>query len=111
MDNLDNKKLLKVVYHCKHCKYKSSNMTNYHKHLKTNKHTNNMDNEMDNKKMQKVASEYKCKCGKKYKFMSGLCKHKKKCDYKDDIIENNESKTSDLVIENNESEIFTPLKI
>jgi hypothetical protein len=80
MDKMDNKKLLKNVYNCKHCEYKTYNLTNYNKHLGTNKHKKTMDN-LDNKKLLNIAIEYKCKCGKKYNYLSGLCKHKKKCNY------------------------------
>tara|TARA_R110002074_G_scaffold313728_1_gene484261 strand:- start:1926 stop:2837 length:912 start_codon:yes stop_codon:yes gene_type:complete len=98
MDKMDNKKLLKVAYHCKCCEYKTYNLTNYKKHLGTNKHQNtidNLDNKLDNKKLQNVVSEYKCKCGKKYNYLSGLCKHKNKCDYNKNVNNKNEESKED----------------
>jgi hypothetical protein len=38
----------------------------------------NLDNKID--KMDNIKTEFLCKnCGRKYKYQSGLCKHKKKC--------------------------------
>ena len=82
MNNMDNKKLQKNMYKCTQCDYITYNRANYNKHLLTNKHKNIIDI-LDNKKLQNVVHEYKCKCGKKYNYMSGLCKHKKKCQYKE----------------------------
>ena len=35
-----------------------------------------MDNKLDNDLVQ---HQYTCQCGKTYNYLSGLCKHKKKC--------------------------------
>jgi hypothetical protein len=41
-----------------------------------------MDNETDNGLVQ---DHYQCQCGKTYNYLSGLCKHKKKCKGAEDI--------------------------
>jgi hypothetical protein len=64
-------------FHCKKCDYTSRNKYDFTKHLSTIKHNN--DNKMvtnlsenDNKSPKYFCSD----CGKKYKFRSGLSRHK-----------------------------------
>ena len=78
---MDNKKSPKTrpVYCCEFCDYTSSNKKDYKKHLSTGKHTKN---KMDNKKSPHHPTAYFCNCGKSYKYLSGLSKHKNKCTYK-----------------------------
>jgi len=74
-------KKLQAKYYCEKCDYTSKNKSNFEKHLSTTKHKNG--NTMvthGNKKLQRVL-KYKCEfCKKVYKFRSGLCRHRKKCD-------------------------------
>jgi len=60
-------------YECVKCNFKCSKNSNYNMHLTTTKHKQIMKN---NETMQTV---HQCQCGKIYKHMSGLCKHKHKC--------------------------------
>jgi len=73
---------------CDLCNFKCSKYSNYVCHINTKKHTQSVgDNKMvinDNADLAKNA-EYTCKCGNTYKYMSGLSRHKKKCNF-----ENNE---------------------
>ena len=88
MDNLATEKEPKSSRHfyiCNLCDYKTSKYSNFTKHLLTLKHKRIT---MDNKSSQKVAKSspndnmvLKCECGKTYKYKSGLCKHKKVCNY------------------------------
>jgi|SaaInlStandDraft_1057018.scaffolds.fasta_scaffold58347_1 hypothetical protein len=65
-------------FHCKKCDFFSRNKKDFNRHLSTTKHKmDNMDNTLDNTK--NPTPLYVCVCGKKYKFCSGLSKHKKKC--------------------------------
>jgi hypothetical protein len=64
--------------YCKNCDYTSHNKYDFKRHLTTAKH------KMDNKKRHQKTQDanvggYSCVCGKKYKYQSGLCKHKHKC--------------------------------
>ena len=64
---------------CEKCYYFTSKKTDYIKHLSTDKHqkyTNG--SKMVVNDIQKDA-EYKCQCGKVYKYDSGYYRHKKKC--------------------------------
>ena len=70
-------------FYCKDCMYKSMRKSQFNRHLLTAKHIKiTMDNKMDN---EKVPDKFICICGNKYNFLSGLCKHKKKCLYVNDI--------------------------
>jgi hypothetical protein len=86
MINLDNAKMPKNAdnFICESCHFKCSKYSNYLCHLKTKKHVQSAnDNKMitnDNEKMPKNA-EYICKCGNIYKYMSGLSRHKKSCNF------------------------------
>ena len=78
---MDNKKTSKTSFnfYCENCNFKCVKKGDYSRHLTTSKHTRIME---DNAKI-KIADPPKikptCVCGKEYMFMSGLCKHKKKC--------------------------------
>ena len=60
-------------YVCEKCNFKTCNKYNYSKHILSLKHKRQ---EMDSQKCEKM---YYCNCGKKYKYDTGLYKHKKKC--------------------------------
>ncbi len=81
---MDNAKMPKnaVKFICDICDFKCSKYSNYICHLKTKKHAQSAkDNQMiidDNDFVPKNA-DYICACGSIYKYMSGLCRHKKKC--------------------------------
>ena len=92
----DSKKLLKVArsFCCDSCDYITFKKSSYDKHLATDKHKNNENDsklvDFANKKLQKVA-QFKCNCGKEYKYDSGYYRHKKVCSYK-----TNEETQSDI---------------
>ena len=59
---------MNYLYSCEKCSFFSNKITNYNLHFKTKKHNNI--NELN----------YECKkCNNKYKYNSGLSKHKKNC--------------------------------
>tara|TARA_Y100000996_G_C22426189_1_gene603613 strand:+ start:61 stop:945 length:885 start_codon:yes stop_codon:yes gene_type:complete len=99
---MDNKK----THFCEPCSFSTNNKADYVRHCKTNKHflrCKKNDGLEDNKKTQKNALPFTCECGKKYKFHSGLCKHKKICiidekknEKKDDNNMNNDYK--DIIV-------------
>ena len=88
---MDNKSSIvdkKVVnyFYCEKCDYHTRRKYNYDKHKFTPKHL------MDNQKVVNVGEieidknimMYNCECGKKYKYIQGLYKHKKVCCYKNE---------------------------
>lgn len=74
-------------YECNICNFNSKNKKDYMRHLNTNKHNQlaNKDNDNDNSNNKNV-----CDCGKVYKYMSSLSKHRKKCNLvlKENQVEN-----------------------
>jgi hypothetical protein len=75
----DNKKTPKnpLEYKCVSCNFICSNKKDYSRHLLTAKHKMiTSDNAEDNKKTPK---QFKCECGKIYKYKSGLSRHKSTC--------------------------------
>lgn len=77
-------------FHCEYCNYYTSRLSQYDRHLLSNKHLVIIN---DNKKVPKEYSQ--CECGKKYKYDSGLSRHKKKCTLKmepmEQLLEQNEN--------------------
>jgi len=72
---------------CEKCDYKCSRLSNYNRHILTDKHkrihfgyildTKTSKNEQNEQNDQKY--KYKCLCGKVYRYSQGLSKHKKMC--------------------------------
>ncbi len=73
MDNTENPKMGEIpqtIHICKCCNYSTSSKKDFEKHKITAKHKRNAD------MADKI---FFCKCGKSYKYRSGLCKHRKIC--------------------------------
>jgi len=89
---MDNKKKCRDtiknagIFVCKFCDFSSSKESNYKKHLLTRKHQRII---LDKKNAE--PKTFACVCGKKYKYHSGLCKHKNKCLIALSEIENSEN--------------------
>jgi len=71
-------------YCCENCYFFTCKKTDYQRHLSTDKHKNSLndskmvENDSENtKKNEKL--DYKCNCGKVYKYDSGYYRHIKKC--------------------------------
>ena len=63
---------------CEKCDYKCCNLTNFNKHLLTNKHIARCCS--DNAPLSCL--EYNCECGHTYKHRQSFNRHKKSCQYK-----------------------------
>jgi hypothetical protein len=63
---------------CKQCNYTTINKCDFNRHLCTKKHLG-LAVLHDQPKKKGTKCKYYCICGKKYRFQSGLCKHKHKC--------------------------------
>ena len=84
MANKNANEKVSYFYECISCDYITSIKSNYNKHLITAKHKN------ANKSIVKEFHE--CKCGKNYKHLQSLCRHKKICNFKNDLIDNANNK-------------------
>ena len=89
----ENEQERATKYICKKCDYTTSRANNLNRHILSSKHkrrTNTNKNEQE--RAEKI---FLCSCGKKYKHQSSLCKHKKKCDFQEsNIVEEN----SELIV-------------
>jgi hypothetical protein len=66
-----------IKFECNICDFKCSKQSDWNRHIGTDKHKRLINpNDFTPKNAEK---EYSCQCGKKYKHMSSLCAHKKKC--------------------------------
>jgi len=91
-----NKKSQKVAqkFICETCNYTTSKQNDYNKHILTTKHKRLTF--MANKKSLTNDIKYECFCGKKYKHLSSLSKHKKKCEYIGFFHENEKHEKMDI---------------
>ncbi len=86
------------IYVCNMCDFKCSYYSDWSRHLSTRKHLVSLSgNPVEIKK-----TSYECKCGREYKTMSGLWKHKNICiQYKNDVNKEKEKekeKEKDILI-------------
>ena len=78
---MDNKKAPKnaKIFECEKCDFKCCKISDLNRHFLTDKHKKIT---LDNKKALKSATPtaiHICHCGKEYRWLSGLSKHKKHC--------------------------------
>jgi hypothetical protein len=81
------------LFFCEKCDITTNNKKDFKRHILTAKHkrlttTNNLS----------TTKEYYCKCGKSYKHMSSLCKHRNNCKFKLIIPDNENKLTKDELI-------------
>ena len=100
---MDSKKSPKISkkYCCENCDYITSKRGDYIKHLSTDKHLKRRNDSkmvVNDSDLSPKISEYKCNCGKIYKYDSGYYRHKKTC------VETNND-TTDINIETKEEEV------
>ena len=62
---------------CINCNYNCHQKCDWIKHINTKKHLHRSENNNSN-----GINIYKCKCGKEYKHLCSLCKHRKLCNFK-----------------------------
>ena len=109
---MDNKKIPKnpVIFCCEKCNYNTSSKKDFNKHLSTLKHINRIN---DNK-ITKNNNSFICEtCNKEYCYLSGLLRHKKKCNFisnkKNIEIENTFDDNNTLDSSNNKLELTNDL--
>ena len=86
---------------CEDCDYSTSKKTDYLKHLSTDKHKKSQNGSYlvvnDSEKSPKVA-QYKCECGRVYKYDSGYYRHKKNCSDKIVVTNKEDVNNKDLIM-------------
>ena len=63
------------LFVCENCDYKCCNKFDFNRHLSTRKHSDSVNGNLAEIKK----THFDCKCGKEYKSMCGLWKHKNNC--------------------------------
>jgi hypothetical protein len=88
MDDKNQQKQAKK-YLCKFCDYTTSKKYNFNQHILTDKHVRITKDDVGLHKIAKTSSpndkQFICSCGKKYLHRQGLWKHKKNCNYEENI--------------------------
>lgn len=87
MSNVDD--MENVYMKCDICNYESNHSGDFNKHLMTNKHQKNAIKLRMEEGTQ--PQKFECVCGKKYKYSSGLSRHKKDCEECGSQRENNQA--------------------
>jgi len=77
-----------IEFKCEICDYNTSNKKDYNKHIITIKHLRLINTTLDESKNPLT---YNCGCGKKYKHISSLYKHKTSCLFKKNIDNNDDN--------------------
>ena len=77
MKKCGNSEKIVTFYHCEKCNYKCSKKQHWKQHCKTKKHNANNANENAN---ENANNANKCLCGKIYKHIASLSRHKKTCE-------------------------------
>ena len=91
-------------FSCEKCNFITSNKKDFSRHLTTAKHQRiSNDNINDNDFSQITPKQYRCNCGKVYKYSSGLSVHKRKCKHDEnnegnDIIEIGDSEQDNSIL-------------
>lgn len=86
-NNGNEKKSLKIPkkYFCENCDYLTNSKKDYNKHLLTRKHKMEISGTFGNaEETTKIPKSFMCSCGKKFVSQSGLWKHNKKCNFKEE---------------------------
>ena len=79
-------------YNCFPCGFKSNNLKDYKRHLKTNKHAKKTPKKTPEHKPRK----FECECGKHYKYQSGLSKHRAVCKLKNTSFQKKSKNTKNI---------------
>ena len=79
---------------CESCDYNTSRLSQYNRHVSTDKHKNIV-NDSKIVVFSSKKQSYECVCGKTYKYDSGYYRHKKTCQYEHEVIEKEEKNNKD----------------
>ena len=79
---------IRTEFICEKCAFVCSKISNYNAHLSTLKHQRLINSNIKNKiNTTKINNLFLCECGKEYKHVSSLCKHKNLCKQSNSYIE------------------------
>ena len=93
-------------FHCISCDYFTSRKSQYERHLHTVKHNWQQMATNGNEKVPESSTAFQCDCGKKFKDRSGLWKHSKKCNSKQEFIDNSDENIDESKIDLTDSSVI-----
>lgn len=107
-----DRKKVKRIYKCKLCNYTCKRKNDYLKHCSTQKHTDmeyfnkykHNPDKLNEYHERKNKLDFVCECGRKYKYKSGLSRHKLKCNF-----DYSDSKQDNSIMDKNTSDKITDL--
>lgn len=99
-------------FYCQNCDFKCCYISDWKRHIETKRHNHRLSGNIFQQNGNKKNEKVNCSCGKKYSSQSGLWKHKKKCNskqektFEEEMIQNDFKITPqmfyDLLKQNNE---------
>jgi hypothetical protein len=92
---IENSPKFAQKYLCEKCNYKCSKKSDFTKHISTAKHQMLINANGEIAKVAEIKLHH-CSCGKKYKHLPTLSRHKKQCNY----VCNNENVNNEIIIDN-----------
>ena len=95
-----NTKIPLIKFNCDTCHFYASKKRDYERHLATAKHIRLIEANSGSS-FEPNDNPFVCSCGKEYKHMSSLCKHKKEClqENKNTLAEETETELLQLIKE------------
>ena len=106
--------MTKSNFICDCCNYTTRNKYDWNKHTQTKKHIKNLGMKNGSVKLSfnpsivesiPIQPEYKCICGKTYKYYSGLSRHKQKCKLVVNENESNNTEINDPIVQQQRDQI------
>ena len=106
--------MTKSNFICDCCNYTTRNKYDWNKHTQTKKHIKNLGMKNGSVKLSfnpsivesiPIQPEYKCVCGKTYKYYSGLSRHKQKCKLVVNENESNNTEINDPIVQQQRDQI------
>ena len=104
---IDKNNIITSEYTCEPCQYSSFDKNNFDRHILSIKHCNAVGIEK-NRKNKKPELNQCANCGVIYATPSGLCKHKKKCIAKSNVLVDAKNDVLKDELQSNLSNMFTP---
>jgi ferritin len=86
-----------AIFFCEKCRFKCSKKSDWERHIVTSKH-HRLTNANDFTPKNALSHYLVCECGKTYKHISSLCKHKKQCNFQPSVAQCNKLEMDDFKI-------------
>jgi len=89
------------TYYCEDCVFETNRYWDYKRHLQSSKHMCIVLNKTKSNTTETTKNPFVCGCGKEYRFQSGLTRHRKKCNYINNMsLLTNQNAIKDIIKQN-----------